>query len=321
MFDVITFGSGTKDVYFVFKHLPKSFLGDETLDIKFGVKMEADDVLFRTGGGGTNVAVALRKMGYNVAWAGMVGNDDEGKSVLDELRDYDVSTNLAMTIDSKKTNQSAILISPGKDRSIVIYRGASSEFGKENIIWEQLQAKWFYIAPGGGKSADLFCDLIKFAKQKNIKVFFNPGARQIEVLKKKCKDLLMDVDILSINEEEFRDLTGKIYINEKQLAKDFAKLTDGIWLYTRGKKGSIVGDGKKTYTAGIIDVPVVDTTGAGDSFNAGFLAAYMKSQDIVQAIQLATANSAKNVTDWGAKAPILASGESFSKVEVKVKDV
>jgi sugar/nucleoside kinase (ribokinase family) len=71
-----------------------------------------------------------------------------------------------------------------------------------------------------------------------------------------------------------------------------------------------VSDGKKRYSAGVPEAPVIDRTGAGDAFGSGFVSGFIQSNgDIEYAIQLGTANATSVVEDFGAKTGILKKGD------------
>ena len=88
---------------------------------------------------------------------------------------------------------------------------------------------------------------------------------------------------------------------------------------TKGSKGVIVSDGKFLYGAKIIRSKAVDRTGAGDAFGSGFVSEFYRSGNIEKAIQLATANAASCLNQWGAKNGLLKKGQSFVKVKVAKK--
>jgi len=137
--------------------------------------------------------------------------------------------------------------------------------------------------------------------------------RKSSVIKKAIKR----ADVLMLNQEEASFLTGVSFKKEKLIFEKINQWVKGIFIMTRGKKGSIVSDGEFLYTAPVLKRKTIDETGTGDSFGAGFLANYMKTSDIVSSIQFATANSAANLERMGAKEGILEAGENWKKVKVK----
>ncbi len=320
MFDVITFGSGTKDTYLILDK-DKAKNNQKNICFRYGDKIEADEIRHTSGGGGTNTAAALSKFGFNVAWCGMVGNDEAGLGVMEELKEFGVDTNLTQSTNKRPTNQSVVLMSRGSDRTILTYRGASNEFGLGHIPWEKLNAKWFYIAPLAGENLGFFEPLLEFAQKRGIKTMLNPSAAQIQFILKKGLNLLSKINILSVNEEEALLLAKTREKNAEKLLAKFSKLVKDAVIITKGAKGACASDKKNIYSVGAAPCPVVDRTGAGDSFNAGFLSGFMENQDMTNALQLASAQAACNLQNWGAKFNLLCRADSWEKPNVKIKPI
>lgn len=321
-FDVVAIGSGTRDTYLFFKedHV-YNHVGDLKVAYCFrlGSKVEAETLMSFTGGGGSNVCAALAYFGAKTAWAGMVGNDLPGDNVLTELKKYGADVSLVKKHKSVPTNQSIVLIHPGVDRTILVYRGASSEFSKKDLDLTGISAKWIFVGPMTGKNISIMPTVFKYAKENGAKVYANPSKPQAEYYCKN-KKAMKGIDIISLNEEEAEMLcgSGKKY---EEMAQEIAKLTGGIAVLTLGKDGALACDGKNLYKAGILPAKVVDKTGAGDSFNAGFLFAYMKNADIVEALQFGTANATANVKTMGAKWNFQDPNKKWTKVKVIVKSL
>jgi len=105
-----------------------------------------------------------------------------------------------------------------------------------------------------------------------------------------------------LNEGEAATLTGISFENPEKVFKALDDLVPGIVAVTSGDKGATVSDGKSIYTAGIFpEQRIVDRTGAGDAFGAGFVAGLMRSGgDIKYSIRLASANATSVVENLGA---------------------
>ena len=180
MYDVITFGAGSQDIYIKSKKfLPvsgKTFTTGQGICLTLGSKVEVDDLFLSSGGGGTNTSATFANQGLNTAWCGQVGEDCFGDLIIKELESLKIDTEFILKSKNKLTNTSVFLTYPGKDRTIMVYRGASDDLGKKDIPWQKIKdAKWFYLAPFSGKLAGLTGDLINFAEKNKIKVAWNPG--------------------------------------------------------------------------------------------------------------------------------------------------
>ena len=322
MFDIITFGSATRDMFVAskdFKILASDeFITGKGLCASAGSKIYIDDLIFATGGGGTNVAVTFALQGLKTAYLGKVGDDAGGVAITDELREMGV-TSLVAKDNAKKTAYSIILSAPLQERTILVYHGACHFLRGGEIDWDKIKAQWIYIAPLSGDSAEIFEPLINFAHQNKIKIAVNPGNSQLKMDKKVLELLLNKIDVLILNQEEAAQLTGVAYSEEKEIFKILDELVGGIVVMSKGPQGVVVSDGKDLYSAGIPQSDLLDRTGAGDAFGSGFVAGLIQApNDIVYAIQLGTANATSCVQQFGAKNGLLKKGEwgEWEKVEV-----
>ncbi|MFH1180989.1 MAG: carbohydrate kinase family protein [bacterium] len=303
MYDVITFGAGSQDIYIKSKKF--AVLGGN-ICVPIGSKTEAEDILFFSGGGGTNAAATFANQGFKVAYCGKVGQDYFGGLAIKDLKARKIDVGFVLRAKEKATNVSFFLTYPEKDRTILVYRGASDLLYEKDIPWTKIkQAKWFYLAPFSGKLADLTEGLVDFAKKNKIKVAFNPGYDQLNFSKPLLTRILKKVDVLILNQKEAAKLTDKL-----------DGMAWGIVVTTRGGQGAVVSDGKYLYQAKSLGLKLVDATGAGDSFGSGFVSGLIQKDDIIYAIQLAMANSGYNITKWGAKEGLLKKGQNWPKVKV-----
>lgn len=324
MFDIITFGSATWDVFLRPKNIKilkdKKFITGKGICFDLGSKVDVGEIYFSSGGGGINTAATFAKQGFKVAYCGRVGDDVSGREIIEELKNLGIDCQFVLKTKLKPTNYSVVLTGQNMDRTILVYRGASENLTEKNIPYEKLSANWFYIAPLSGKTAVLTKNIVDFARKNKIKVVFNPGNSQLFLPPKILKDILRKVDILILNQEEASLLTKIFFQKEKEIFKKIDELCPGIAIMTKGPEGVIVSDGKELYQAKILKVKVIDRTGAGDSFGSGFVSGFIKTRgDIEYSIQLGIANSASCLQKWGAKNGLLKKEAQFKKVKVTNK--
>jgi ribokinase len=322
MFDIITFGSATQDIFLQPKSFKiieeKKFITGKGLCLSLGSKIQVKDIHFLSGGGGTNTAVAFAKQGFKTAFCGMVGMDSTGQEIIKELQKSGVITQLIKKTGKKPTNYSVILSPSNQERTILVYCGASSELAVKDIPWSKIKAKWLYLAPLSGKLCNIFEKLVNFAKKNGMKIALNPGRTQLSLPRKKLVGILEKVDVLILNQEEACFLSGIPFNKEKEIFKKIDDLCPGIAIMTKGPLGVLVSDGKYIFRAGALKVQPVDRTGAGDAFASGFISGLIRKKgDIVQAIQLGIANSAACLKELGAKKGLLTANQNFSKVKVR----
>jgi ribokinase len=327
MFDIITFGSATRDTFLKIKKesyeilKSKEFLTGKGLCFSLGSKVEIEDLIVSTGGGGTNTAATLTNQGFKVAYVGKIGKDKRGEAVMDDLKKFSVFTGFVRKDKSRPTAFSVVLSSgPGRG-TILVYRGACHFLTKEEIPFEKLKAQWFYLAPLSGSLAYLFDDIIRVASRKKIKVMVNPGHSQINFKKSVLNRVLPQINILNLNQQEASLLTGIPFEKEKKLFKKLDQMIDGIAIMTKGEKGVVVSDGHYLWSAPALSASPVDVTGAGDAFGSGFLSGLIQTNDVSFAIQLGTANATSCIKKIGAKNGLLKKGKLSSKNLVKVKKI
>lgn len=319
MFDIITIGSATRDVFlknegFELRRHADSPTGVEQC-FPLGAKIELKEVVFTTGGGGTNTAVTFARQGLKTGCVGVVGDDFNGREIISELKKEKVRP-FFETHKDDYTAYSVILVHPNAERTVLSYKGEGQHFEPDKVPWRKLKAGWFYLDSLGG-SWDLLQKSSEHALQNGAKIAFNPGGKELAHGLGKLEPILKEIDIFITNLEEGtsliesgiknQELRGK---SKEEVIKELSKLVKGIVVLTLGPEGVIVSDKKNIYRAGVPDSPRVERTGAGDAFGSGFMAQYILSGgDLVKSIQFATANASSVVAQFGPKAGILKKGD------------
>jgi len=322
MYNIITFGSATQDVFMSSRELKvvedEKFVTKKGLCVPLGSKMHMDNVFFAMGGCGTNTAITFAHQGLKAAYFGIIGQDAFGQEVKKELTQQNVSTDLLKESAEQPTAFSVILSLPDVGRSILEKLGACHQLTLEDIDFEKLKANWFYIASLSGESHKVFESLINFAAVNKIKLAVNPGKTQLNEGLETLRSGLNKMDILILNQEEAARLTDLDFQKEKEIFQKLDDWVDGIVVMTKGPNGVTVSDGHQLYSAGIPKSGLVDRTGAGDAFGAGFVAGWLVKEDITQAIQLGTANATACLQKMGATNGLLKKGEWGEWKKVKI---
>lgn len=314
MYDVITFGSSTIDV---FARTEKSDLisirsqnpndNEQFLAYPVGDKILVDELVFTTGGGGTNTAVSMSKLGLTVAYCGKVGRSENGHMIIDMLKRENVD--FIGALSDKMSGYSIILDSIKHDRTILTYKGCNNDFKFSEIDKRNLKAKWFYCCAMVEKSFKELEKVAIYAKKNNIKVMFNPSSYLADKGIKYLSKILKCTDILVLNKEEAECLVGKQdHKTLVKLLKQYMNINTVI--ITDGKNGVFVGNAKYYY-GHPTSVKVVETTGAGDAFGSSFLAGLIIKNDIEFAIRLAITNAESVICHHGAKNKLLTYPEAL----------
>lgn len=292
----------------------------EAICLGLGSKLEMKKLVLSSGGGGANVSVTFARQGLKTACIGVVGQDFNGDEILKELEDEGIDVTHFQKHDDDYTAYSVILVHPGGERTILSYKGEGQHFDAKYLDLEKLKSKWLFLDSLGG-IYEVLEKSVNWAVENGVKLATNPGGKELAHGLDKLKPLLKHFSVVIMNQEEAAGLTGVDFKKEEEIFKFMDDVIDGVFVMTKGPEGVVVSDGKNIYSAGVPDSPVVERTGAGDAFSSGFVVEYIKSGDIVKAIQFATANASSVVTQYGAKAGILKKDDwgPWPLVEVKVK--
>lgn len=324
MYDVITIGTVTRDVFLKsgdFEVVKNSnYRTGRAGCFVLGTKLEIPKVAIASGGGGTNAAVSFSRQGFKTGCIARIGNDEIGKEIIEELKKEGIDP-LFQIDPEHDTAYSTILVAADGERTILEYRGANDFINEKEIDWNNLKSKWIYIDSLAG-NINLLEKILDWAKQNGVKTAFNPDKRLIK-LGTGLHKYLEDINIFIANEDESAYVAGIEYEEDKEpeIFKKLDEVVKGIVVMTKGPRGVEVSDGKKHFLAGIPDSPILDRTGAGDSFGSGFVAGYIENEgNIEYAIQLGTANATSVVQYFGAKQGLLKKGEwgNYPKVKVEI---
>lgn len=301
-YDVIAVGSATIDC---FVGLPVDFR-----NIRHGSKLLIEDISLLTGGGATNVAVGLRRLGLRTGFIGEVGDDHSAHIIRRDL-DREGVDFLVEQHSRHETAYSVILESKGKDRAILVYKGASSYLHPEEVRGIDKDADWYYFSSMMGASLNTLKKLANYARKNSIRVFFNPSSYTIKRCRKEMDSILSATTMISVNKEEAQALVRSRSKDPRTLLEKMKDLGPEVCIITDGDKGAYAFDGESHLHVPARKTRIVDTTGAGDSFNSGFLGAYMIKEKLGgkerlrAAMKAGIANSSAVIKKVGAKEGLL----------------
>lgn len=301
-FDVITFGSAIVDFFLQsseFK-LKKARGKGRLICQTYEDKIEVGKRKICLGGGGTNTAVSLARKGFKTAAVVRFGRDFLGNFITDQLKQEKVDLNFVAQVD-KTTDSSIILIGPDGGRTILVYRGPT-RLEQKNINFSELKAKWFYLASLEG-NLELAKELINYAEDNEIKVFWNPGKRELKQ-KEKLVPLIKQVKVFMVNRQE-AEMIIEADLDKKGFWQKIKKLRAGMIIVTDGENGAYIQYPQGVHYLKAPRLEVIDQTGAGDAFGSGFLAGLLNNQSVKLAFQLAMDNAASVVQQVGAQTGLI----------------
>lgn len=321
MFDVITFGSATLDVFLRSPGMEVETGGDgKDICVRYGAKLEVNEIHFESGGGGTNSAVTFARQGLKTASVVQVGDDFAGYKISADLTKEGISTELINVQKDTHTDYSTVLWAPDGGRTILIYRGPTKlEMG--NVPWDKLEAPWFYVSSLEGN-----LEIVKRLVGLNRKIAWNPGSRELKQ-KEELLTLLPRITQFNVNKEEMEQLLaggrptdiGELLKLARELPCEFVVITDD-------RRGAYLWD-KKSLTwwhSGIFEKsPRLETLGAGDSFGSALVTGLIKNWSFEETLYFAAANSSSVVAQVGAKKGILRPADliAWPKTELAIEKI
>src|SRR3989338_8055553 len=291
MYDIITVGSATVDalVKTEFSEMLHGKHKEEVIAYPVGAKILITEMDITTGGGGTNTAVALSRLGHKVAFIGKIGSKGNSQRVLEELKNEKVDTSFVVRSKTGRTGYSIILDSKKHDRTILNFRGSNNGLKSNEINFKKLKTKWFYFSSMMGASFRTLEKLASYASKNNIKIAFNISSYLAKRGHSYLGSILKKTSILVLNREESELLVGKGSV--EAMLKKLIRLGPEISAITDGEKGVYVLYNNDFYYGKPNKVKVVETTGAGDAFASSFLSGIIRKNDIEFAIQLGITNA------------------------------
>lgn len=272
---------------------------------EYGAKVYSDKVYLVNGGSGANVAVALANFGLKTQLLCRLGHDFLGQDIVANLKKKKVSTKL-IQFDHKHQTGLSFVANVGKDNEHVIfaYRGANDYL---DLDANKINTPFVYLTSLPKNYTKQMDRLFHKISKKKIKLAWNPGTYQLQLPAKKLREYFSQTHILIVNRDEALEILAKHQVknNIKDLLKNLHKFGQKITVITDGAKGSYAFDGEQVFFQAVKKVKTLNTTGAGDSFGSGFLAAWIKYRDVKKALALGSYNSAAVVSKIGAQVGLL----------------
>lgn len=247
------------------------------------------------GGKGANQAVACARLGADVTMIGCVGDDDFGHKLIQNLDNETINTDHVQTVAQENTGIASIIVED-KDNRIIVASGAN-----ERVTPEKIQQ----AAPAIQAADVILIQLeiphdavtmaIQMAKHHETPVILNPApAVQLDPA------LIQDTTYLTPNEHELAVMLGHPQ-DETNIKTDLKRYPEKIVL-TKGSEGAYYATHKgESKMQPAFSVEAVDTTGAGDTFNAGLAVLIGEGKKLKQAVAFATCAGTLSVTKHGAQ--------------------
>lgn len=242
------------------------------------------------GGKGANQAVAAARLGAEVKMVGTVGTDEFGTLLLANLEKNGINTDNVERVTEIESGSAHITL-VDNDNSIIFIPGANNAFNEARLepLKEEIKTVDFVIIQNEIPMA-IITQLIDICDELGVQTIYNPApAEQVE------RELVEKVTYLTPNETEFSVLFPGLTI-EEGLRNYPNKL-----IVTLGSEGVAYFDGEEIINVPSYQVPVTDTTGAGDTFNGAFAYALSKNANLTTSIQFGNLVAAISIQKFGAQ--------------------
>lgn len=246
------------------------------------------------GGKGANQAVAAARLGAEVEMFGSVGSDEFGKRLLNNLKCNNIGVDHVQIVKESPSGSAVITVMNGNN-TIIYVAGANDAYTPECLFQNQqqlnmLKQRDMVIVQNELPQATIE-KLINHSYQNRIPVLYNPAPAR------KLPEKLMEfITFLTPNETEFQEMFPGQSISE-MIEKYPNKL-----IVTLGQNGAQFHDGNKIITVPAVEIEhVVDTTGAGDTFNGAFAVAYMEGRTVEECVRFANKAAAISIQKPGAQ--------------------
>jgi sugar/nucleoside kinase (ribokinase family) len=310
MFDILGIGNAIVDVVAPAEH---SFLSKHDMHPGSMTLIDADraDSLYHamppgtetSGGSAANTCAVAAALGSKVAFLGKVADDQLGAVFRHDITAAGVHFPTAPLFDGAPTARCLILVTPDGQRTMNTYLGACVAFGEHDVDTSLIaQASVTYLEgylfdPPAAQLA--FRRAAKAARAAHRKVALSlSDAFCVNRHRDAFRALLADIDILFANEAE---ICALFEANDFRIAVDATRQCVGLAALTQSEAGSVIVRGEETVRVAAVPAVLVDSTGAGDAYAAGFLAAYTKGQDLSACGKLGSLAAADVISHYGAR--------------------
>lgn len=250
------------------------------------------------GGGAALFTLGLGKLGVNVVFQGNLGDDCYGSFILEELAKRGVNTSLIEVKKEKKTGIS-ISFTNEKDRAFLTYMGTNEELNLKHVKLDMVKKAGHIHVTGymGSRNHQQYLTLLREIKEAgDTTISFDVGWDDTGEWYEGIRELFPYIDVLFMNETEAIHY-GRCQ-SAKEAAMDFGK-TCPLVVLKLGKKGAIAYEKGNWHEAAGFFVQAVDTTGAGDSFNAGFIYGFVNGKGVRESLLCGNGCGALSVTRLG----------------------
>lgn len=286
---IVVVGSMNMDLVVTMERMPRP-----------GETVRGQRIDYIPGGKGANQAVGCAQLGADVTMIGAVGDDAFGRVMRSGMEERGISVQSVKILPAVATGTASIFIAE-EDNCIAVVPGANDQVSPEMVDrYEEVIAKSDVVVVQLEIPLATVERALAVAKQHGVTTVLNPAPAS-------ClpASILAAADYITPNESEFDTLTGETSPDESSLLAAMQRWQSeygGQVIVTRGKAGSSFVQDGRLHTSSAPKVDVVDTTGAGDCFNAALCYGLASGWALPKTVSFAVRAASLSVTRFGAQA-------------------
>ncbi|TDL78348.1 sugar kinase [Palleronia sediminis] len=265
-----------------------------------------DEIRLTVAGTAAGTVIDMAKLGVPSMLVGAVGDDEKGRFVLNTLEGFGVDISAMQTVAGVPTSATILNVRPNGDRPALHQRGASDRFTMTDSVALQIAGCEIVHVGGNGLLRDFdgppTANLLKAAKQNGATTTYDllaPGADVLTDL----ESYLPNIDYFMPAMEEAAEICGED--DPDRIADFFLERGAGACIFKWGARGSFYATRSERHRIPALKVNVVDTTGCGDAYCAGFVSGLIDGLSPLEACSRGTAAAALVATGLGSDAGIV----------------
>lgn len=293
-FDVVVLGDCGVDLFARVERLPG-----------YDEKVPADFLGAAGGGVAANFACAASRLGLRSALIATVGNDSLGDQAVASVRDCGVDTRAVAVLEGVPSDFCFVALDPSGEKALTIVRTPTFFPPSDKVSWELIeQATFLHIAPFDLGTAEMAA---AHARKSGVEVSVDLEPSMVGEGLDSARALLDTTSVLFVNEFCLDALFDGTPVRDG--AAGLLALGPRLVVVTRGARGASVLSEESWFDVPAYPIAVRDTTGAGDCFNAAFVACLIRGLPLPAAARFAAAAGALAVTEVGARGKLPTWGE------------
>ncbi|MFZ5982252.1 MAG: carbohydrate kinase family protein [Patescibacteria group bacterium] len=318
---VICVGSASKDIFFPTKEGQVSVDDAKKITFDLGGKYHISNRFESLGGCAANQSVGLRRLGQEVSCYSSLGSDDFGEWIRKALEKEGIGTGFLRKEEDCPSGLSAIVVDENSGDRVIF----SNQEANERLVVETEKLEGVDMVSAADLSGDwkgILGEIFDFCQKNEIKISFNPRRTNITEDSDKVLELARKANVFFLNKEEAKELlmnVGKYQegMSEKKMLEILAGYGAKTAIITDGENGAWAIFQGKIIQAKAVKQNAVDSTGAGDAFSSGFLAAYLQEKSLEECIAWGIVNGGNVVNYYGGVKGLLREDE----IEEKARSV